>query len=142
MNADAVLPGVGQVWLADFGSDGPWGRFAVEMYFISTTRLSLAVTEGGYSGDTFTVDYATVEVGPRLFIVRWHEPEQGTSVTHFQDWNKLELLASVASGKGEFVQLLGRLELLAPGAGLDPQRRVDPVEEVGQRDHGDERREP
>jgi hypothetical protein len=57
-------------------------------------------------GDVGTVDYTTVEVGPGLFIVCWKEPEQGTSVTHFQDWNKLELLASVASGKGEFVQML------------------------------------
>ena len=31
-------------------------------------------------------------------------------MTHFQNWNKLELLASVASGKGEFVQMLGTLE--------------------------------
>jgi hypothetical protein len=51
---------------------------------------------------------------PRLIIVRWTEPEQGTSVTHFQDWNKLELLASVASGKGEFVQMLGTLAETRP----------------------------
>jgi hypothetical protein len=31
MNPDAVLPGAGRVWLADFGSEGPWGRFAVEV---------------------------------------------------------------------------------------------------------------
>jgi hypothetical protein len=109
MNADAVLPGVGRVWLADFGSDGPWGRFVVELDLISSTRLSLAVTQGELEGDVGTVDYTTVEVGPQLFIVRWNEPEQGTCVTHFQDWNKLELLASVVSGKGEFVQMLGTL---------------------------------
>ena len=114
MKVDAVLPGVGRVWVADFGSDGPWGRFAVELNLFSATRLSLAVTDGTYQGDPFTVDYTTVEVGPRLFIVRWKEPEQGTSVTHFQDWNKLELLASVASGKGEFVQMLGTLEETRP----------------------------
>jgi hypothetical protein len=107
MNVDAVLPGVGWVWLADFGTEGPWGRFAVQLDLISSTRLAVSVTDGKYRGDVGTVDYTTVEVGPGLFIVCWKEPEQGTSVTHFQDWNKLELLASVASGKGEFVQMLG-----------------------------------
>jgi hypothetical protein len=114
MNADAILPGVGRVWLADFGSEGPWGRFAVQLDLISSTQLAVSVTHGKYKGDVGTVDYTTVEVGPRLFIVRWKEPEQGTSVTHFQDWNKLELLASVASGKGEFVQMLGTLEETRP----------------------------
>ena len=114
MNADAILPGVGRVWLADFGSEGPWGRFAVQLDLISSTQLAVSVTDGNYKGDVGTVDYTTVEVGPRLFIVRWKEPEQGTSVTHFQDWNKFELLASVASGKGEFVQMLGTLEETRP----------------------------
>jgi hypothetical protein len=109
MNTDAVLPGVGRVWLADFGSDGPWGRFAVELDLISSTRLSIAVPYGRFRGHVGTVDYTTVEVGPGLFIVRWNEPEQGTCVTQFQDWNNFEVLASVVSGKGEFVQMLGTL---------------------------------
>ena len=114
MNPDAVLPGVGRVWLADFGSDGPWGRFAVELDLISATRLALAVTHGTSRGTGFEVDYTTVEVGPLLFIVRWYEPEQGTCVTHFQDWHRRELLASVVSGKGEFVQLLGTFAEVTP----------------------------
>ena len=24
MNTDTILPGVGRVWLADFGTEGPW----------------------------------------------------------------------------------------------------------------------
>jgi hypothetical protein len=114
MNADAVLPGVGRVWLADFGTKGPWGRFAVQLDLISSTRLAVSVTHGNYRGDVGAVDYTTVEVRARLFIVRWKEPEQGTSVTHFQDCNKLELLASVASGEGEFVQMLGTLAETRP----------------------------
>jgi hypothetical protein len=107
MNVDAVLPGVGRAWLADFGSDGPWGRFAVRLDLMSATRLAVAVAHGDYEGDVGTFDYTTVEVGSGLFVVRWKEPEQGTSVTHFQDWNTLEVLASVASGEGEFVQMIG-----------------------------------
>ncbi len=109
MNAKAVLPGVGRVWLADFGSDGPRGRFAVELELTSATRLSLAVTQGNVKGDQLTVDYTTVEVGPMLFVVRWKEAERGTCVTHFQDWNKLEVLARVVSGRGKFAQMLGTL---------------------------------
>ena len=60
------------------------------------------------------MEYTTVEVGPRLFIVRWKEPEQGTSVTHFQDWNTSAVLASVAAGNGQFVQLLGTLTEAQP----------------------------
>jgi hypothetical protein len=115
MNADAVLPGVGGVWLADFGSDGPWGRFAVELELTSSTRLSLTVAGGDFTGDRLTVDYTTVEVGPGQYIVRWTEPERGTCVTHFQNWNKLEVLASVVTGHGEFVQMLGTLRRSAPG---------------------------
>jgi hypothetical protein len=43
MNADAVLPGVGRMWLADFGSDGPWAHFAVGLELTSATRLSLTL---------------------------------------------------------------------------------------------------
>jgi hypothetical protein len=35
-------------------------------------------------------------------------------VTHFQDWNTRELLASVVAGKGEFVQLLGTFAEVTP----------------------------
>jgi hypothetical protein len=56
MNADAILPGVGQLWLADFGSDGPWGPFAVELDLTSSTRLSLSVTMGKFTGDVLTVE--------------------------------------------------------------------------------------
>ena len=114
MKVDAVLPGVGRVWVADFGSDGPWGRFAVQLDLISASRLSLAVTHGESWGDVMTVDYTAVEVGPRLFIVRWAEPEMGTCVTHFQDWNTSAVLASVAAGNGQFVQLLGTLTEAQP----------------------------
>jgi hypothetical protein len=114
MNADAVLPGVGRVWLADFGSDGPWGPFAIELDITSSTRLSLSVRRGKFTGDVLTVDYTTVEVGPHLFVVRWKESGPGTCVTHFQDWNKLELVASVVTGKGEFVQLLGTFAEVRP----------------------------
>ena len=84
MNAEAVLPGLGRIWVADFGSDGPCGRFAVELDLISSTRLPIVVPHGRFKGHVGTVDYRTVEVGPGLFIVRWREPEQGTCVTHFQ----------------------------------------------------------
>ena len=50
MNADAVLPGVGRVWLADFGTEGPWGRFAVQLDLMSSTRLAVSVTHGKYMG--------------------------------------------------------------------------------------------
>ena len=38
-------------------------------------------------------------------------PSSWTSylVTHFQDWTNFEVLVSVVSGKGEFVQMLGTL---------------------------------
>ena len=65
MNADAILPAVGRVWLADFGTDGPWGRFAGQLDLISPPRLVLSVTHGKYKSDVGTVDYTTVGVGPR-----------------------------------------------------------------------------
>ncbi|HTA88625.1 MAG TPA: hypothetical protein VK745_03590 [Polyangiaceae bacterium] len=107
MKPNATVPGIGQTWRADFGSDGPWGRFVVDLTFESQTELSLVAARGDADGDRFDASYTTVEAGPGLFIVRWKEDSVGTCVTQFQDWNTGHVLASVVTKQGEFVQLLG-----------------------------------
>ena len=107
MKPNASVPGIGQTWRADFGSDGRWGRFVVDLTFESQTKLSLVAAQGNGDGERFEASYTTVEAGPGLFVVRWKEDSVGTCVTQFQDWNEGRVLASVVTLKGEFVQLLG-----------------------------------
>src|SRR5215467_12158741 len=104
-----ALPGVGQTWLADF-PEGPWGHFAAELTFDSATYLSFVVTEGpdGFKGLEDAMDYATIQVRPGLFVVRWHEPKSGAYVTHIQDWAAGTVVASIVLDQ-QFVALNGTL---------------------------------
>lgn len=99
-----VLPGIGQTWLVDFGSDTPFGRLAAELTFETETRLSFVVTEGPFKGATETVDYTTTKVRPGVYIVRW--TETGGFVTHVQDWDNGTVAASNVSGD-QFVLMTG-----------------------------------
>ncbi|MEI9938818.1 MAG: hypothetical protein WDO69_16485 [Pseudomonadota bacterium] len=57
MKANASVPGIGQTWRVDFGSDGPWGRFFDDVTFESQTELSLVAARGDADGDRFDASY-------------------------------------------------------------------------------------
>ena len=106
MDINAVLPSVGQTWLADLGPDTPLGHFTVEITFETPTTVSFLVTGGAIKGRTQTMDYTAAKVRDGLYVVRWTEPDSGDMVTHIEDYQEGTCLASSVIG-GEFVQLNG-----------------------------------
>ncbi|HEX3597506.1 MAG TPA: hypothetical protein VHU80_20500 [Polyangiaceae bacterium] len=102
----AEVPGIGETWLADLGSDGPWGRFAVEMTFETRDRLRIRTTEGEQKGYTDSMPYTTSRVRPGLYVVRWKEPKTGTRVTQIEDWDEGTVVVSVAT-RNEFALMHG-----------------------------------
>ncbi|MEH0578588.1 MULTISPECIES: hypothetical protein [Streptomyces] len=109
VETDAVLPSVGQTWLADFGDDTPFGGpFAAEITFTSATQLNFVVTKGALKGATDSVTYTTTRIRPGLYMVRWHEPKSGANVTHVEDFSQHVVVSSIVAGD-QFVQMEGSL---------------------------------
>lgn len=106
MEPGAVLPSVGQTWLADFGDHTIFGAFAAKITFTSTTQANLLVTKGPLAGSTDTVTYTATQVRPGLYVVRWHEPKSGAYVTHVEDYFHHTVVASNLFGD-QFVELDG-----------------------------------
>ncbi|MFF4835274.1 hypothetical protein [Streptomyces sp. HUAS ZL42] len=101
METNAILPSVGQTWLAELGP------FAAEITFASESEVSFVLTTGDHKGKTETMDYSATKVRDGLYVVRWVEPVSGDIVTHIQDYTAGTSLASSIVG-GEFVQLTGK----------------------------------
>jgi hypothetical protein len=105
-NSDAILPSVGQTWLADLGPNTPLGHFTVEITFESMTRISFLVTGGAIKGRHQTMEYTTAKLRDGLYVVRWTEPDAGDFVTHIEDYTNGVCMASSVVG-GKFIQLAG-----------------------------------
>ena len=108
VETDAVLPSVGQTWLADFGDHTAFGPFAAEITFTSATQLSFVITKGALQGATDTVTYTTTRIRPGLYLLRWHEPKSGAYVTHVEDYSHYSVVSSIVAGT-QFVQMDGSL---------------------------------
>ncbi|MEV8521644.1 hypothetical protein ABZR86_17760 [Dyella marensis] len=106
IDTNAVLPSVGQTWLADLGPNTPLGHFTVEITFESATRVSFLVTGGAIKGRTQSMDYTTAKLRDGLYLVRWTEPDSNDFVTHIEDYNEGVCMASSVVG-GKFIQLAG-----------------------------------
>ncbi|MFC9056438.1 hypothetical protein ACFTXB_00095 [Streptomyces sp. NPDC057074] len=106
MEFDAVLPSVGQTWLADLGPNTPLGHFTVEITFESPTQVSFEVTGGAIKGRKQTMDYTSAKLRDDLYVVRWTEPDAGDHVTHIEDYAEGTCMASSVVG-GDFIQLSG-----------------------------------
>ncbi|WP_200309541.1 MoaF-related domain-containing protein [Streptomyces adelaidensis] len=108
VETDAVLPSVGQTWLADYGDNSALGRFAAELTFTSATQMTFVVTEGSLKGETDTVTYTATRIRPGLYMVRWHEPKTGSYVTHVEDYVNHTVVSSAVLGD-QSMQMNGSL---------------------------------
>ena len=87
IETNATVPGIGETWLADYGDDTPFGPFASELTFDSSTRVSFKVVKGALTGTSGTQDYVAVKVREGLYVLQWKESD-GPFVTHIEDWSE------------------------------------------------------
>jgi hypothetical protein len=102
-----INPAVGHTYLADFGTSGPWGHFAVAVTFDSEDKLSFEVTEGDYKGSTDAMPYTTNQIAPDIYVVVWKENKLGTYVTHVEDFGTGKVLSSVILPDGNHAVMTG-----------------------------------
>ncbi|MCW3159985.1 MoaF-related domain-containing protein [Chryseobacterium oryctis] len=108
MNWDlkSPYPAIGRKVEVDFGEM----KFVLD--FKDNKTMSFIGTEGSLKGSSDTVQYTAVEVAKNVFMVYWHEPKQGSNVTHIQDYNQKTVYTNIASKDGSFIHLKGKLTIL------------------------------
>lgn len=99
-------PAIGQKIEADFGAV----KFLLD--FKDNKTMTFTGTAGSSKNSTDTVEYTAVEVAKNVFMVYWHEPNLGFSVTHIQDYNKNIVYSNIAGQDGKFTHPKGTLKIL------------------------------
>lgn len=109
--AASNYPPVGKTAVVDFGA----AKF--NLHFLDGRTMSFEDASDAFKGVKDTVQYQAVEIGPKLYMVYWHEPSTGSNVVHVQDWNSGTVYTNIAAKDGSFLHLKGTIRL-RPRGGL------------------------
>ena len=105
MASQTTLPlRVGQVLEISFSTFRP--RITVH----SECELTAENIAGDNIGFSDTVDYEAVAVRDGLVVLSWRE-HIGSTIVHVLDFISGEAYTAVTSAKGEFMRLMGRIEI-------------------------------
>jgi len=105
MASQTTLPlRVGQVLEISFSTFRP--RITVH----SECELTAENVAGDNIGFSDTVDYEAVAVRDGLVVLSWRE-HIGSTIVHVLDFISGEAYTAVTSAKGEFMRLMGRIEI-------------------------------
>lgn len=96
--SDASYPAPGHSYEANFGE-------RVFKLAFDPTKSELTITRR--DGSSTTVDYTAKEIRSGVFMVYWKEPEGGSAVTQFEDFEQGVVYANIAAKDGKFYNLRG-----------------------------------
>ncbi len=88
-----------------------FGDIRFLLHFKDDKTMSFQGLSGAFKGVTDTVRYTAVEVGPKIFMVYWHEPEVGANVVHVQNWNNGTVYTNISGKDNSFTNLKGTIIL-------------------------------
>jgi hypothetical protein len=84
--------------------------FKARITIHSERELKVEIVEGDNIGFSDTVEYQAVTVRDGLIILSWQE-HIGSTIVHVLDLISCETYTAVTPAKGEFMRLIGRIEL-------------------------------
>jgi hypothetical protein len=94
----AAFPGLGHRYLVEFVA------FRVQLFFGSLTSLTYSpIGPDGTLGTPVTVTINVEEIGDRLFLVTWQEPDK-TTVVHIEDYAKNTIITNITNPDDSFEQ--------------------------------------
>jgi len=88
VEAKEVFPGVGQTYVADYGS------FKARLSFHSETEMTYLITDGEGKGETETVQIQVTFLRSKLYRVSWQEISKMT-VVQIEDFKKEVVYSSL-----------------------------------------------
>lgn len=107
-----TYPARGRAIEIDFGEDGPFGPFAVELSFSdSDDALTFLVTRGSLLDKTGTCDYQAVQISEGAWMVSWREAD-GLTVVQVHDFAQGKVWAASTTPDHELIPMNGTLRLL------------------------------